>query len=487
MIGQESVASNEASLLFDALFGNYLESHPGYIALTWRKPGESRFHDEFHSDIFLASSRADDLREQKVDAFFAIAPRTRLSRKKTAIRDVLTLHIDADGKDKTIEKKIKRLRPSVLVHSGRKYCFHPYFLLDQPARSAQSTNLIEGLNKQLAIAIGIDPGVTFDTSRILRIPGTFNFKNPKLPQPVELIEYEPNLRYPLEYFIKQFGIKVEDFQQEKLTKEHISLSEQRGHFLNPDERAYIDELLHRGLFERESRNYSMLLLIRYCYEKRMDQVQTAFYVRNFFQERHNDQSKDWLSNPEKCSQMIDYAIRNWWGKAYPVKRQITGSLRLSLLDIQYVVSLNLKSRDKEFLIDALTFLLNNNQGDLIVLSARQFRKLRNVHPKNEKEKLKLLLQLQIIELKNEAKPQNRLACEYKLLYQFRPGDAQKVKPDTPPDLRAKANPDRIDVLLLSGQDTAEIRQQIPDASRQQIFYRRRRLEEIARRDQFLDG
>jgi hypothetical protein len=109
MNSQESVASNQASLLFDALFGNYFRDHKGYIALTWRTPGDHRFHDEFHSDIYFAASRADDLREQKVDTFFAVAPRTRLNRKKAAIRDVLTLHIDADGKDKSIERKIKHL------------------------------------------------------------------------------------------------------------------------------------------------------------------------------------------------------------------------------------------------------------------------------------------------------------------------------------------------------------------------------------------
>src|SRR6185503_8563200 len=258
---QTGAGSSQASVLFNALFGSYFENHNGYIALTWRAPRESVFHDEFHSDLYFAASRADDLREKKVDTFFAVAPRNRPSRKKASIRDVLTLHIDADGKNKSLERSIKGLNPSALIHSGSKFCFHPYFFLDSPARTPENTKLIEYINKCLALHIGIEPKSTFDTSRILRVPGTFNMKNPNKPRLVEIVEFNPKLRYSLEYFVDRFKLHEKDFRRDyKVVTEERS-AYNRGHYLNPDQRAYIDELLDKGLFEASSRNESMMLLI----------------------------------------------------------------------------------------------------------------------------------------------------------------------------------------------------------------------------------
>jgi len=165
------------------------------------------------------------------------------------------------------------------------------------------------------------------------------------------------------------------------------------------------------------------------------------------------------------------------------RRASKARLQLSPSEYQYVESLELPSRDKEFLLDALLYIANNKRGNIIVLSARQIRRLFNVHSKNEKRKLALLKELGIIELKKEAKPRNRLAREFIVRYQF---GKRKTENDPDDDTIHKKASDWVDALILSGHTNSEIRKSIPTASRQLIFYRRRRLEYIMQRDQLLD-
>ena len=76
----------------------------------------------------------------------------------------------------------------------------------------------KGYLKGLALALGGDKA--FDLSRILRVPGTKNLKDPDNPLPVQILKFDPALKYKLTEF-EQFKVEVE----EVATEVNISLGE----------------------------------------------------------------------------------------------------------------------------------------------------------------------------------------------------------------------------------------------------------------------
>src|SRR5262245_13461253 len=113
MICSNVSATSPAGALLSALFRPYLQNQDErrkvYIPIAWQAPGEDRMHGEYFGDLFLATCRAADLASMQVDAFFAVAPRYRTSRKKSSIRDVVALHADIDHPDKSTLQKIEDL------------------------------------------------------------------------------------------------------------------------------------------------------------------------------------------------------------------------------------------------------------------------------------------------------------------------------------------------------------------------------------------
>ncbi len=77
--------------------------------------------------------------------------------------------------------------PSFLVRSG--HGLHGYWILRESAEPGE----LSSLSKNLGRALGGDH--THDAARILRLPGTFNRKNPEQPILVEFEVFEPDRRY----------------------------------------------------------------------------------------------------------------------------------------------------------------------------------------------------------------------------------------------------------------------------------------------------
>jgi hypothetical protein len=72
--------------------------------------------------------------------------------------------------------KIIKLRPHFLVDSGRG--FHLYWLLDRTLAKDEWLPLARSLKAALpAVGLEIDPVVTADPARVMRLPGTINSKN----------------------------------------------------------------------------------------------------------------------------------------------------------------------------------------------------------------------------------------------------------------------------------------------------------------------
>jgi len=147
------------------------------------------------------------------EIYFGVCPRDSKKGKEENIKQVRCLWIDLDCEDaKDQEKKLSEIRkfefePSIIVNSG--HGLHCYWLLDEIYEIHNEKELmhIKGIVKGLTKAI---PGAdhAFDLSRILRIPGTQNRKIPGNIAEVELINFNPELRYPLQE-LEMFKVEVE--------------------------------------------------------------------------------------------------------------------------------------------------------------------------------------------------------------------------------------------------------------------------------------
>jgi len=160
------------------------------------------------------------------EIYFGVCPRDSKKGKEENIKQVRCLWIDLDCEDaKDQEKKLSEIRkfefePSIIVNSG--HGLHCYWLLDEIYEIHNEKELmhIKGIVKGLTKAI---PGAdhAFDLSRILRIPGTQNRKIPGNIAEVELINFNPELRYPLKEF-EMYKVPVEEVKKvEAISYEEI--------------------------------------------------------------------------------------------------------------------------------------------------------------------------------------------------------------------------------------------------------------------------
>ncbi len=87
-----------------------------------------------------------------------------------------------------------RLAPSILIQSSAHH-YHSYWFLDKPAAIVDWEPAAKGWSQE----IGADPG-GWDTTQVLRIPGTTNLKEGRSRFKVRTILYEPGNVYPLDAF-----------------------------------------------------------------------------------------------------------------------------------------------------------------------------------------------------------------------------------------------------------------------------------------------
>lgn len=122
------------------------------------------------------------------------------NRKAESISDFSALFIDLDagpGKPYTTQQEalvaltafIRNSsfpRPSIVVDSGRG--IHAYWCLNKPLAKVAWLPLAQTFKKHLANAgLQIDPVVTADCARVMRVPGTYNHKTKDDPKPVNVL------------------------------------------------------------------------------------------------------------------------------------------------------------------------------------------------------------------------------------------------------------------------------------------------------------
>lgn len=147
---------------------------------------------------------AKELSDSGADAYFACATFSERRRLGEYAHKVRSFWLDLDcGEDKAaagkgyIDKKaafddLKKFckqfnipKPYV-IDSGRG--LHVYWLLDEAVSKDDWLPVAKALKKATLAHMVVDPAVTADSARILRVPGTYNFKDKENPRPVLVLQ-----------------------------------------------------------------------------------------------------------------------------------------------------------------------------------------------------------------------------------------------------------------------------------------------------------
>ena len=170
-----------------ALFGAYLQESEGYIETREIIRGQEGANPIFHRtiDSIVKYNPAGDY-------YFGVCPRPRKSGKEADIEMIVSLWVDMDMEIEVAVKALDAIpqKPSIVINSG--HGVHAYWLLREPEQvKANTKSVLQGLAK----ALGGDH--CFDLPRILRVPGTKNLKIPSDPKNVQVIVFNPEIRYNL--------------------------------------------------------------------------------------------------------------------------------------------------------------------------------------------------------------------------------------------------------------------------------------------------
>lgn len=169
------------------LAGGAPDSH--FLELRFRV-GEQQLAHHFHRiDERDALAREIASRATRTDVYVGCAPRSSRHGTKDAVEQVWTLWVECDGVDSARRLHAFRPRPALIVSSGSGPNCHAYWPLATPLAPERA----EAANYRLATALEADLAC-FDASRILRPPGTWNFKHHP-PRPVAVLRLDSTLRF----------------------------------------------------------------------------------------------------------------------------------------------------------------------------------------------------------------------------------------------------------------------------------------------------
>jgi putative DNA primase/helicase len=183
---------------FETIFSRALEEGQGEIEIRIF-PKDQPPSQYFFDSPTKAAETAYGLGNSGLDIYFGVNPRIGKKGRKENIRALVAFHAELDygpvGHKKppiheTRETALKAIReyplnPTLIVHSGGG--FHCYWVLKDPVKVEEAgVDTLESINKELSIELGGDAG-TQNLDRVLRAPGTYNFKDPGNPRKVEII------------------------------------------------------------------------------------------------------------------------------------------------------------------------------------------------------------------------------------------------------------------------------------------------------------
>lgn len=212
--GEAEGSSLEGGLrLLDAIFSSGARpgASPPIIEFRYLKEGAEVIR-EFKSlpdlRLYLEDKALHARNHDGYNVYFGVNPRSEVGKgNQASVRDIFCLWADIDVKDTDpTAKLVARSRidafplvPSAIVDSG--HGFHLYWILRQPIidRSEEQTLQVKGILRGLVTQLAADPQAT-DFSRLLRLPGTTNVKDPDNPVGCELLQFHGDRLYSLADF-----------------------------------------------------------------------------------------------------------------------------------------------------------------------------------------------------------------------------------------------------------------------------------------------
>ncbi|MEI6153681.1 MAG: phage/plasmid primase, P4 family [Deltaproteobacteria bacterium] len=217
-------------------------------------PKEGLPRKYFSISIDDAIKKVFELCNTGIDVYFGVNPRMNRGGKKENVHYVTAFHSEVDyGTEghkkapihKTYDDALNAInsyviKPTIINHSGGG--FHCYWVLRIPISVKDiGATTIENINKALSEALGGDSG-TQDISRVLRVPGTYNFKIEGNPREVTTVVMN-EARYDFDEIASKLNTVPEDKKKRKAAAKSKDIHE------NDKPKP---ENLHEGLFECEN-------------------------------------------------------------------------------------------------------------------------------------------------------------------------------------------------------------------------------------------
>ena len=230
MNNNEKTTSNKENLqtvargFLETLFSKALNQELGEIEIRTFPKGQNP-QQHFFSSIDDAIEMAYNLSKSGQDVYFGVNPRKGKGGKKENIQYVVSFHAEIDygseGHKKqssyqTYEEALTAInnfspKPTIIIHSGGG--FHCYFVLTQAVKVEEiGVDVLENINKAICLELGGDIG-THDLSRILRVPGTFNYKLPDNPRKVTVVE-NSGIEYDFNQLAQRFNVSEKVIENE---------------------------------------------------------------------------------------------------------------------------------------------------------------------------------------------------------------------------------------------------------------------------------
>ena len=198
MITDKKQFKKTATQFFNILFEASMQNGCGEIQIDGFNNGPK--YQSYHYNIADAVKAAYQACQQGLDVYFGVNPRIGKAGKKENVQYLSSFHAEVDygkvGHKKkpeygTYDEALRAIKafeipPSLIIHSGGG--FHCYWILDIPANVLKiGLKNLKNVNIAILNKIHADRG-THNINRILRVPGTFNFKISDNIRPVTIID-----------------------------------------------------------------------------------------------------------------------------------------------------------------------------------------------------------------------------------------------------------------------------------------------------------
>ena len=187
MAANPNVESNETFL--QLIFAPFFEKRNGFIEIRSIRDGSSPMQ-EFYSNIEKIPINL--ILGKETNIYFGVAPRNKKSGQEKDIEYVTCLWADLDTPESQEKLTNFPITPSITANSG--HGLHAYWLLKEIEKANRYIKqILRGLQESIC------SDHVHDLSRVMRLPGTWNFKTVHAPVQSKIITIN-DIRYSIDDF-----------------------------------------------------------------------------------------------------------------------------------------------------------------------------------------------------------------------------------------------------------------------------------------------